>query len=50
MVELDEKSQLLLNVIQDDVAFDERPYKKLGEKIEKAGEDLQDAAKRDEKK
>jgi siroheme decarboxylase len=33
MVELDEKSQLLLNVIQDDVAFDERPYKKLGEKI-----------------
>jgi DNA-binding Lrp family transcriptional regulator len=33
MVELDEKSQLLLNVIQDEVAFDERPFKKLGEKI-----------------
>lgn len=33
MVELDEKSQLLLNVIQDELPFDERPFKKLGEKI-----------------
>jgi siroheme decarboxylase len=33
MVEIDEKSQLLLNVIQDDVPLVDRPYKVLGEKI-----------------
>ena len=33
MAEIDEKSQLLLNVIQDDLPLVDRPYKALGEKI-----------------
>jgi DNA-binding Lrp family transcriptional regulator len=33
MAELDEKSQMLLNVIQDEVPLVDRPYKALGEKI-----------------
>jgi len=33
MAELDEKDQLLLNVIQDEVPLVDRPYKALGEKI-----------------
>jgi siroheme decarboxylase len=33
MADIDEKSQLLLNVMQDDVPLVERPYKALGEKI-----------------
>ena len=33
MVELEEKTQLLLNVMQDEVPLVDRPYKALGEKI-----------------
>ena len=33
MLDLDEKTQLLLNVIQDDLPLVERPYKALGEKV-----------------
>src|SRR5579872_6549395 len=33
MAEVDEKSQLLLNIMQDDVPLVDRPYRALGEKI-----------------
>jgi len=40
MAEIDEKSQLLLNVMQDEVPLVDRPYKALGEKIGLSEDDV----------
>jgi DNA-binding Lrp family transcriptional regulator len=40
MAEVDEKSQLLLNVMQDEVPLVDRPYKALGEKIGLSEDDV----------
>src|SRR4051812_43722045 len=46
MVELDEKDQMLLNIIQDEVPLVDRPYKALGEKIEQSEEQILERVKR----